>query len=125
MQEQKIKLYQVGTFAVGNRLLDPEQRTFGHLLQDAGYRTAVVGKWQLLGAEQYSEQFRGKVWLGNGWRSEKQQRDLFLSRHQEDPNGAISWGGKKWKRVRGAPAAPPGWRAPGAHDRAGSPESLP
>ena len=27
MPEQKIKLYQVGSFAVGNRLLDPEQRT--------------------------------------------------------------------------------------------------
>jgi pyruvate ferredoxin oxidoreductase beta subunit len=27
MPEQKIKLYQIGSFAVGNRLLDPEQRT--------------------------------------------------------------------------------------------------
>ena len=27
MAEQKIKLYQAGTFAVGNRLLDPEQRS--------------------------------------------------------------------------------------------------
>lgn len=44
-------------------VLDPGQRTFGHLLQDAGYRTAVIGKWQLLGAEQYAKQFRGKgVW---------------------------------------------------------------
>lgn len=50
----------------------------------------------------------GKVWLGNGWRSEDQQRSLFLSRYEEDPNGDVSWNGKKWKRVRGAPAAPPG-----------------
>ena len=27
MSAEKIKLYQVGTFAVGNGLLDPEQRT--------------------------------------------------------------------------------------------------
>ena len=27
MAVQEIKLYQVGTFAVGNRLLDPEHRT--------------------------------------------------------------------------------------------------
>jgi arylsulfatase A-like enzyme len=31
--------------------MDPEQRTFAHFLQDAGYRTAAVGKWQLYGSE--------------------------------------------------------------------------
>ena len=35
--------------------LDPRERTFGHLAQEAGYATAVVGKWQLLGAEHYGE----------------------------------------------------------------------
>lgn len=34
-------------------ILDPAQVTFGHLLQKAGYRTAVTGKWQLLGARHY------------------------------------------------------------------------
>ena len=29
--------------------LPPGERTFGHLFQDAGYRTAVAGKWQLNG----------------------------------------------------------------------------
>jgi len=29
-------------------------------MQEAGYRTAVAGKWQLYGAEHYSKQFRGK-----------------------------------------------------------------
>lgn len=29
--------------------LNPEERTFGHLLRDAGYATAIVGKWQLNG----------------------------------------------------------------------------
>ena len=27
--------------------LDPEEKTFGHYLQDAGYKTSIVGKWQL------------------------------------------------------------------------------
>jgi arylsulfatase A-like enzyme len=28
-------------------ILDPKERTFGHLMQDAGYRTGIAGKWQL------------------------------------------------------------------------------
>lgn len=29
--------------------LSPEERTFGHMMQEAGYQTAVAGKWQLNG----------------------------------------------------------------------------
>lgn len=29
--------------------LNPKERTFGHMMQDAGYRTAIAGKWQLNG----------------------------------------------------------------------------
>lgn len=29
--------------------LNPEEKTFGNLLQDAGYKTAIAGKWQLNG----------------------------------------------------------------------------
>ncbi|QDV22997.1 sulfatase-like hydrolase/transferase [Aureliella helgolandensis] len=29
--------------------LDPQQKTFGHLLKQAGYETAIAGKWQLNG----------------------------------------------------------------------------
>jgi len=29
--------------------LDPAQKTFGHLMQEAGYKTAIAGKWQLNG----------------------------------------------------------------------------
>jgi len=36
-------------------ILDREERTFGHMLQAAGYRTAVAGKWQLYGAEHYKD----------------------------------------------------------------------
>ena len=28
-------------------ILDPEETTFGHLMQDEGYKTCMVGKWQL------------------------------------------------------------------------------
>ena len=30
-------------------LLDPKARTFGHVMKDAGYKTCIVGKWQLEG----------------------------------------------------------------------------
>jgi arylsulfatase A len=30
-------------------LLDPKAKTFGHLFKDAGYKTAIAGKWQLQG----------------------------------------------------------------------------
>lgn len=29
--------------------LNPRERTFGHMMQDAGYRTCIAGKWQLNG----------------------------------------------------------------------------
>lgn len=41
-------------------VLNSDQKTIGHYFQEAGYNTLVAGKWQLLGAEHYSEQFRGK-----------------------------------------------------------------
>ncbi|MCA9026773.1 MAG: sulfatase-like hydrolase/transferase [Planctomycetaceae bacterium] len=41
-------------------ILRRDQRTIGQYFHDAGYHTAIAGKWQLLGADQYSKQFRGK-----------------------------------------------------------------
>ena len=41
-------------------VLNRDQRTFGHHLKAAGYATMIGGKWQLLGAEHYSKQFRLK-----------------------------------------------------------------
>lgn len=35
-------------------VLDRGERTFAHVLGNAGYKTAVAGKWQLLGAEHYT-----------------------------------------------------------------------
>ena len=50
----------------------------------------------------------GKVGWGQGMRTYQQQLQLFLSRHDEDPSGPISWNNKKWRRVRGSAAARPG-----------------
>ena len=36
-------------------ILDPSQPTFAQMLRDAGYATAVTGKWQLFGAEHYGD----------------------------------------------------------------------
>lgn len=41
-------------------VLNRDQRTFGHMLRKAGYRTMIAGKWQLLASEQYDERFREK-----------------------------------------------------------------
>ena len=34
---------------IGFGLLDPDERTFAHLLREAGYSTGIAGKWQLFG----------------------------------------------------------------------------
>lgn len=46
---------------IGFGLLDPSERTFGHLMQEAGYATCVVGKWQLLGYKKQQELAGGKI----------------------------------------------------------------
>ncbi len=40
-------------------VLDPTQKTFGHLLQRCGYATCVVGKWQLYGSVNQAPEVRG------------------------------------------------------------------
>jgi len=39
-------------------VLDPKQKTFGHMLQGCGYATCVVGKWQLYGSVDQSKEVR-------------------------------------------------------------------
>ncbi len=39
--------------------LKKSERTFGHMMLEAGYRTAIAGKWQLLGAEHYKAPIKG------------------------------------------------------------------
>lgn len=38
-------------------ILDPGVKTIGQYFQDAGYKTAIAGKWQLLGSKDYKEPF--------------------------------------------------------------------
>ena len=54
MQETKVRFYQTGTFTVGNRLLDPEQRTVQSSVErfnalNSGHR-ACQGCGEALGA---------------------------------------------------------------------------
>tara|TARA_Y100001934_G_C12270095_1_gene734446 strand:- start:104 stop:1381 length:1278 start_codon:yes stop_codon:yes gene_type:complete len=64
------------------------ERTFGHMMQEAGYRTAVAGKWQLLGAEHYKPPIRG---------AGTTPKDAGFDRHclwQIDKLGERFWGPK-------------------------------
>jgi hypothetical protein len=56
------------------------------------------------------EASKGAVGLGVGFRSEAEQRELFLSRYVVDPNGSRQWDGRRWskKNPNDADAAPPG-----------------
>jgi len=40
-------------------ILDPKQKTFGHLMRSDGYATCVVGKWQLYGSIDQRQEVRG------------------------------------------------------------------
>ena len=51
---------------------------------------------------------KGKVGFGEGLRDSKVQERMFLDRYRPDPSGDVTYQGKQWKRVKGAPAAPPG-----------------
>ena len=44
----------------GFSVLNRDQRTIGQYFKEAGYATAIAGQRQLLGAEHYQPQFRGK-----------------------------------------------------------------
>lgn len=46
-------------------VLDPAERTLGHWMQQAGYRTAIAGKWQLFSYNppEYEPEWRGKGML--------------------------------------------------------------
>lgn len=41
-------------------ILDPNEKTFAHMLKNAGYKTCVAGKWQLYGSISNSPKVRGK-----------------------------------------------------------------
>jgi arylsulfatase A-like enzyme len=40
-------------------ILDPKERTFAHMLKEAGYATCAAGKWQLYGSDALAPEIRG------------------------------------------------------------------
>lgn len=67
-------------------ILRKSEKTFGHMMQEAGYKTAIAGKWQLYGAEHYKPEFQAKGAL---------PQDAGFDRHclwQVDKLGKRFWG---------------------------------
>ena len=56
------------------------------------------------------EASEGRVGLGVGWRSEDQQRAMFLDRYEVHEHGKTLWEGQRWRKKAShlATAAPPG-----------------
>jgi len=65
-------------------ILDPRERTFGHMMREAGYRTCISGKWQLYS---YNPPDFMPEWRGRGMRPEDSGFDeycLWHAGHTED-----------------------------------------
>ncbi len=65
-------------------VLDPSEKTFGHMMQDAGYKTCISGKWQLYS---YNPPDFEPEWRGKGMRPEDAGFDeycLWHAEHTED-----------------------------------------
>ncbi len=73
-------------------LLDTSQTTFGHLFREAGYRTCVVGKWQL-GKDSISPQWAGFdehcLWQVTEGRIDSTGRDTRFSKPVLETNGQV------------------------------------
>jgi arylsulfatase A-like enzyme len=61
-------------------VMDPGERTFGHVLRDAGYRTCIAGKWQLYS---YNPPDFEPEWRGKGMRPEQSGFDEYCLWHAE------------------------------------------
>ena len=60
----------------GFGLMDPQEKTFGHMMQRAGYRTAIAGKWQF-----YSYEAKGSPRYCSGMKPEQGGFDEYLLWH--------------------------------------------
>ena len=73
-------------------LLEENQTTFGHLFQQAGYKTCVIGKWQL-GKDPHSPQHAGFdshcLWQVGEGRIDSTGRDTRYSRPVLEINGKL------------------------------------
>lgn len=67
-------------------VLKKTEKTIGHMMQDAGYKTAIAGKWQLYGAEHYEDAIRGKGSLPQNMGFDRQ------CLWQVDKSGSRFWG---------------------------------
>ncbi len=88
-------------------ILDPNEKTFGHLMQDAGYRTCIVGKWQLQSYDTIGHP-GAELRRGSGMKVQDAGFDeyaLWHTGHQEDkgsryPNPKILQNGKFLEDVK-------------------------
>ena len=65
-------------------IIDPQEKTFGHMMQEAGYRTCISGKWQLYS---YNPPDFEPEWRGKGMLPEQSGFDeycLWHAHHTED-----------------------------------------
>jgi len=65
-------------------ILDPNERTFGHYMKQAGYKSCISGKWQLYS---YNPPDYEPEWRGKGMRPEESGFDeycLWHTEHTED-----------------------------------------
>lgn len=73
-------------------LLEENQRTFGHLFQEAGYATCIIGKWQL-GKDPMSPRKAGFdehcLWQVSEGRVDEQGRDTRFSQPVLETNGIL------------------------------------
>ncbi len=73
-------------------LLEERQVTFGHLFQNAGYATCIVGKWQL-GKDPMSPRHAGFdehcLWQVTGGRVDSMGRDTRFSKPVLETNGVL------------------------------------
>jgi arylsulfatase A len=68
-------------------VMDPKERTFGHWMRDAGYRTCIAGKWQL---HSYNPPDFEPEWRGKGQRPEDsgfEEHCLWHAGHTEEKGG--------------------------------------
>lgn len=61
-------------------IMDPKERTFGHLFRENGYRTAIAGKWQFWS---YNPPDFEPEWRGKGKRIEDAGFDAYSVWHAE------------------------------------------
>lgn len=87
-------------------IMDPKERTFGHLFRDAGYKTCIAGKWQMYS---YNPPDYQPEWRAKGQRIEDSGFDehcIWHAEHTEDKGSryadpTVYRNGKLHKNLKG------------------------